>query len=354
MDCKLILVTGGLGFIGKHFVKRCLELGHFVTNVDVVNYAADRFANEGFLRHPNYRHIAEDIAALGHLPDSDVIVNFAAESHVDNSIVDNQQFCYSNILGVQRLLELVRVKNPHEAPLFVQISSDEVYGDIANGRHSECDPMRPSNPYSATKAAADMLVLGWARTYGLRYNIVRMTNNYGPFQYPEKLIPKSILRMRRGLPALMHGDGSYVRSWVHVADAAEALLTILDKGERNTVYNVRGDDELPNIDVLRKLARILNRSESEAFVSVPNRVGQDIRYSLDDSRLRALGWQPTRVFDEELTKIAVDDDFMRFLGGNSFAPYQSDGFGATEVAAEYDFKHFLSERATMIHQESRR
>jgi len=318
MCSELILVTGGLGFIGKHFIKRCLELGHFVTNVDVVNYAADRCANEEFLRHSNYRHIAEDIAALSHLPESDVIVNFAAESHVDNSITDNHQFCHSNILGIQRLLELTRVKNPHEAPLFVQISTDEVYGDIAFGRHGESDPMRPSNPYSATKAAADMLVLGWARTYGLRYNIVRMSNNYGPFQYPEKLIPKSILRMRRGLPALMHGDGSYVRSWLHVADAVEAVLTIAAKGEHDTVYNVRGDVELPNIEVLRNLARILNRPEAEAFVSVPNRVGQDLRYSLDDSRVRALGWRPTRVFDEELIRIAANDDIKRFfLGGRA-------------------------------------
>ncbi|MCH9701806.1 MAG: GDP-mannose 4,6-dehydratase [Actinomycetia bacterium] len=313
MDSKLILVTGGLGFIGKHFIKRCLELGHFVTNVDVVNYTADRFANEEFLRHANYRHIAEDIAALSHLPETDMLVNFAAESHVDNSIADSRQFCYANVIGVQRLLELVRGKNSWDAPVFVQISTDEVYGDIASGRHDESNLLRPSNPYSATKAAADMLVLGWARTYGLCYNIVRMANNYGPFQYPEKLIPKSVLRMRRGLPAPMHGDGSYLRSWLHVADSAEALLTIMDKGERNTVYNVSGDDELPNIEVLRKLARILDRPEAGAFASVPNRIGQDIRYSMDDSRVRALGWRPTRVFDEELARIVTEDDFTRFI-----------------------------------------
>jgi len=313
MRSKLILVTGGLGFIGKHFARRCLEAGHFVTNVDVVNYAADRLANDEFKSHRNYRHIHEDIANLSHLPESDFLVNFAAESHVDNSIADSRQFCHSNVIGVQRLLELVRAKSTREAPLFVQISTDEVYGDITSGRHTVSDPLRPSNPYSATKAAADMLVIGWARTYGIHYNIVRMTNNYGSNQYHEKLIPKSAWRMRRGLPALMHGDGSYVRSWLHVEDSVDAILTIMERGEHNTIYNVHGDLELPNIEVLRRLARIYGIPEEKAFIAVPNRVGQDVRYSLDDSALRALGWRPKRDFDAELAKIAREDDFKRFL-----------------------------------------
>jgi len=313
MKAKLVLVTGGLGFIGKHFVKRCLDLGAFVTNVDIVNYAADRFANEEFKAHSNYRHLEADVASLSHLPECDCLVNFAAESHVDNSIADSRKFCHSNIIGVQQLLELTRAKTASGAPHFIQISTDEVYGDIAEGRHTELDPLRPSNPYSATKAAADMLVIGWARTYGLRYNIVRMTNNYGLNQYPEKLIPKSALRMRRGLPALMQGDGSYLRCWLHVEDSVEAILTIINKGELNTIYNVRSDCELPNIEVLRKLAAVLGVPEKDAYIGIPNRVGQDIRYSLDDSRLRVLGWKPERNFDEELGKIAMGDDFRRFL-----------------------------------------
>lgn len=313
MKSKLILVTGGLGFIGKHFIKRCLADGHFVTNVDVVNYAADRFANEEFKGHPNYRHLQQDIAELDHLPECDFLVNFAAESHVDNSIADNRKFCLSNIMGMQRLLELTRAKHATGAPVFVQISTDEVYGDIVDGKHMETDPLRPSNPYSATKAAADMLLLGWARTYKLRYYIVRMTNNYGPNQYPEKLIPKSAWRMRRGMPALMHGDGSYFRSWLHVEDSVEAILTMMEKGEMNSIYNVHGNCELRNIEVLRKLAAVLGVPESEAFVAIPNRVGQDVRYSLDDSRMQALGWKPTKNFDEEIRKIAFEDDFKRFL-----------------------------------------
>jgi dTDP-glucose 4,6-dehydratase len=313
MKSKLVLVTGGLGFIGKHFVRRCLELGHFVTNVDVVNYAADRFVNIEFKEHHNYRHLQTDVANVGYLPECDVLVNFAAESHVDNSIADSRQFCHSNIIGVQRLLELTRAKTATGAPLFVQISTDEVYGDIAEGRHTESDSLRPSNPYSATKAAADMLVMGWARTYGLRYNIVRMSNNYGPNQYPEKLIPKSAWRMRRGLPALMQGDGSYLRSWLHVEDSVDAILAVVEKGEPNTIYNVHADNELPNIEVLRKLAHILGVPEEKAFIAIPNRVGQDIRYSLDDSRIRSLGWKPSRDFDKELRRIAVEDDFKRFV-----------------------------------------
>jgi dTDP-glucose 4,6-dehydratase len=313
MRPKLILVTGGLGFIGKHFIKACLEAGHYVTNVDVINYAADRVAMREFAEYPKYRLIHDDIATLSHLPETDYIVNFAAESHVDNSIADNAKFCHTNILGVQRLLELCRARYPVDGPHFIQISTDEVYGDIVNGEHKESDPPKPSNPYSATKAAADMLVLGWARTYGVKYNVLRITNNYGNHQYPEKLIPKSCWRIARGLPALMHGDGSYRRSWLHVEDTVDAILTVIDKGTMNRVYNVKGDDEMPNIDVLRKLAKLLRVDEAAAYTAVPNRVGQDVRYSLDDSALRALGWKPTRNFDVELAKIVEDIDFQRFI-----------------------------------------
>ena len=313
MKSKLIFVTGGLGFIGKHFVKRCLDMGHFVTNVDIVNYAADRIANEAFKAHKHYRHIEEDIANLSHLPESDFLVNFAAESHVDNSIANNRQFCHSNVIGVQRLLELTRAKAALGAPHFIQISTDEVYGDINEGRHSESDPLRPSNPYSSTKAAADMLILGWARTYGLKYNIIRMSNNYGSNQYPEKLIPKSAWRMHRGLPALLQGDGSYIRSWLHVEDSVEAILKVIENGDPNGIYNVQNSDELSNIEVVEKISSIIGVKKEEAYIFIPNRVGQDVRYSLDDSRIRALGWKPLRNFDKELKKIVEEDDFKRFI-----------------------------------------
>jgi dTDP-glucose 4,6-dehydratase len=277
-----------------------------------MNYAADRVAMEEFKQFENYRFIQKDIADLDHIPEAEYIVNFAAESHVDNSIVDNRQFCRTNILGTQQLLELARSRMS-AAPHFLQVSTDEVYGDTRDGKHNEDDYLRPSNPYSSTKAAADMLVYGWSRTYGLSYNIVRMSNNYGQHQYPEKLIPRSIWRMSRGLPAIMHGDGSYVRGWLHAEDTVEAILTVIDRGESNTVYNIAGDIELENIEVLNRIAEIFDVNPMEAIRTVDNRIGQDIRYSMDDSRIRALGWRPQRNFDEALREIAETVNPDRFM-----------------------------------------
>jgi dTDP-glucose 4,6-dehydratase len=308
----IIVVTGGLGFIGKHFVRRCLEDGRVIKNVDRISYAADHVAKREFEEFRNYRLTNVDIKNLDFLPECDVIVNFAAESHVDNAITNAREFCGTNILGVQRILDLVRRKQAAERPLFVHISTDEVYGDISVGKHSETDGLAPSNPYAATKAAADMLVMSWGRTYGITWNIVRPANNYGMHQYPEKLIPKSSWRMKRGLPAIMHGDGRYVRAWLHAEDTVDAVLTIIDKGGRGTIYNVGGSVERRNIEVLRAIARILKVSEEKAWIPVEDREGQDIRYSLDDSRIRALGWRPRRDFDTELRAVVETLDVSRF------------------------------------------
>jgi dTDP-glucose 4,6-dehydratase len=308
----IVVVTGGLGFIGKYFVRRCLEDGHFVRNIDRMNYAADLAVNAELARFSNYRFMNADIRDLDFLPQCDVLVNFAAESHVDNAISNSRNFCTANILGVQNLLELVRNKMAAERPRFIQISTDEVYGDISEGSHRENDMLVPSNPYAATKAAADMLVKSWGRTYGITWNIIRPTNNYGLHQYPEKLIPKSAWRMKRGLPAIMHGDGSYVRSWLHTEDTADAILTIIEKGEVNRIYNIGSDTELHNIDVLRAIAKLLDVPEQKAWISVEDRSGQDIRYSLDDKALRALGWRPRRRFIDELAKIVNGLDVSRF------------------------------------------
>jgi dTDP-glucose 4,6-dehydratase len=312
MRRRVLIVTGGLGFIGKHFVRRCLDMGDYITNIDVMNYAADRIANAEFQQYDNYRFVQQDITDLKHIVEAEYIINFAAESHVDNSIVNNLQFCRTNILGTQQLLELTRSRMS-AAPHFVQISTDEVYGDTIDGIHYENHPLRPSNPYSSTKAAADMLLHGWSRTYDLEYNIVRMSNNYGPHQYPEKLIPRSLWRMSRGLPAIMHGDGTYIRSWLHVEDTVDAILKVLDEGEMNTIYNISGDTELQNREVLERIAKIYGIDTSDAFQSVKNRVGQDLRYKMDDSRIRALGWKPTRNFDVCLQEIADTIDPERFL-----------------------------------------
>jgi dTDP-glucose 4,6-dehydratase len=309
---EVFIVTGGLGFIGKHFVRRLLDEGRVVKNIDKVSYAADHVVMAEFKEYRNYRFQEADICTLDFLPQCDVIVNFAAESHVDNAITNAHKFCMTNFLGVQNLLELTRAKQAPERPLFVQISTDEVYGDIAEGSHSESAMLVPSNPYSATKAAADMLVNSWGRTYDVPWNIVRPANNYGLHQYPEKLIPKSAWRMKRGTPAIMHGDGTYLRSWLHADDAAEAILTVIEKGERNAIYNAGSDTERRNIDVLQAIATILKVPRDKAWIGVEDRSGQDIRYCLDDARLRALGWRPRRNFDEELEKIIDDLDVSRF------------------------------------------
>jgi dTDP-glucose 4,6-dehydratase len=313
MNKNIIFVTGGLGFIGKHFITKCLELGHFIINIDAIKYSSDRFINEKFKQYENYKFIHCDIVDLAYLPECDFIVNFAAESHVDNSISSNKEFCKSNIMGVQRLLELVRAKNLMERPKFIQISTDEVYGDIISGQHLETDLLNPSNPYSATKASADMLVIGWGRTYNINFNIIRMTNNYGSNQYPEKLIPKSILRLKRGKAALLHGDGSYIRSWLHVNDSINAILSVMEKGNNKEIYNVHGNLELKNIEVINKIIKLMNIKFSPPYYFIDNRVGQDIRYSLNDNKIRALGWQPIENFDIQLNKIINSDSYERFL-----------------------------------------
>ena len=309
---EIVVVTGGLGFIGKHFVRRCLESGRFVKNIDKISYAADRSVSSEFAAFKNYRFYEADVCKLDFLPECDVFVNFAAESHVDNAITNAQKFCQTNLLGVQNCLELVRLKSEYERPLFLQVSTDEVYGDIHEGAHLKSDALNPSNPYSATKAAADMLVRSWGRTYGVPWNIVRPTNNYGFHQYPEKLIPKSTWRMRRGLQAVMHGDGSYVRSWLHVEDTVDAILMIIERGKRNQIYNIGSGEELTNVSVLRAIASILGIAEDKAWVAVADRSGQDIRYSVDDAKLRALGWTARRRFHSELPAIIAELDTSRF------------------------------------------
>lgn len=311
-NASIIFVTGGLGFIGKHFVRSALQSGCYVKNVDKVSYAADLVAKQEFENHKNYRFIKADIRDLDFLPECDVVVNFAAESHVDNAITNARKHCESNFLGVQNCLELVRRKLTSEQPLFIQISTDEVYGDIRSGTHSETDILVPSNPYSATKAAADMLIMSWGRTYGVKWNIIRPTNNFGHHQYPEKLIPKSTWRLSRGLKAVLHGDGSYMRSWLHADDTVEAIWAVIRSGERNAIYNAGADIELANIDVLRRISKILGVPEEKAWAHIEDRSGQDVRYALNDARLRALGWSPKRQFDAELESIVQSFDASRF------------------------------------------
>ena len=220
------LVTGGRGFIGSHFVEKALRKGHTVIDIDKMTYAANEILP--WDNNENYTLLREDIGEIKHLPKCDVIINFAAESHVDNSIKASEVFLKSNVLGVHNLLELVRGKEKYNRPLFFHISTDEVYGDKLHGSFVETDKLTPSNPYSATKAAAEMLVLSYARTYGIDYIITRSANNYGPRQYHEKLIPRCLDCIETNTRIPVHGDGTYIRDWTYVEDNVDGIFCILE------------------------------------------------------------------------------------------------------------------------------
>jgi len=287
----IYLVTGGRGFIGSHFVEMLLEQGHYVVDIDKITYAANRELPWDY--DSKYKHIKEDICNIDHLPNCDIIVNFAAESHVDNSIESPKVFLKSNTDGVFNILNLLRAK-VYEKPLFIHISTDEVYGDVNEGEKTEESILNPSNPYSATKAAAEMLINAYARTFQIDYQIVRSTNNYGPRQYPEKLIPRIIHSIDTGQKIPIHGDGSYVRDWLYVKDNARAIYKICSHNERNQTWNVSAYNYMTNLDVVRNICSwkgIENWMDHVNFVE--NRMGQDYRYSISSQKLRnELNWTP--------------------------------------------------------------
>ncbi len=305
---KILCVTGCLGFIPSYFVIKCLKRGWMVYGIDKMTYAA----NESFLEHlekyDNFKFLKADIKDLNSLLDCDYVVNFAAESHVGNSIINSDEFINTNIVGTKNLLDLVRFKpkNCGKQPIFLHISTDEVYGDILQGHHTEEDLLHPSNPYSAAKAAADMLVLAWSRTYDLQYLIVRPTNNYGIRQYPEKLIPLSVKNLLRGRKISLHNNGTPIRNWLHADDTAEAVLTLIDNKVVNEIYNVSGDFEQQNSETVRKIIKSFYGTDDnwENYVDYSyERKGQDVRYCLDDHKIRNLGWKPKRIFDNEIQSI---------------------------------------------------
>ncbi|MEK7133860.1 MAG: GDP-mannose 4,6-dehydratase [Patescibacteria group bacterium] len=295
---KKILVTGGLGFIGSHFITLLLKRGYGVVNIDKVTYAVRKDLN--FERHENYEFIKADISELKALPIGiSHVVNFAAESHVDNSIRMNYAFLKSNSEGVYNLLELIRVLPPKERPTFIQISTDEVYGDILEGSFSETDRLNPSNPYSASKASADMFVHAWTRTYGIRTRICRSSNNYGYGQNAEKLVPRTMKMAYKGIKMTVHGNGSYVREWTYVGDNCEAIFLVMTKGKDGEIYNISSGESLTNLEVVKKVLKIMGRAD-DFYELVPNRPGQDVRYSVTSEKIRALGWSPTTTLEQHL------------------------------------------------------
>lgn len=288
-----ILVTGGRGFIGSHFVEECLKLGYSVTDIDCITYAGNKTLPwDG---NPNYELIQTDIAKIEHLPSCDILVNFAAESHVDNSISAPSKFLHTNLYGVFNLLELIRGKPIYERPLFFQISTDEVYGDIVGGQFYESSVLKPGNPYAASKASAEMLLLSYHKTYDIKYMITRCTNNYGSRQFKEKLIPKSIDCIRNNKKIPLHGDGSYVRDWIYVKDHVSAIIFLMNQQIKNQIFNVCSDMPMTNLEVVNKVLEWENitKNRYNYYEYVENRWGQDLRYSISNKKIKDLGWSPT-------------------------------------------------------------
>lgn len=306
---KVVYITGCLGLIGSHLTRLCLKNGWYVKGVDKITYAARSELLTEFFNYPNFDFIEDDICNLDRLIDCDYFINTAAETHVDNSIRRSDDFLKSNVNGVHNILELLRTykKEGIITPTLLHFSTDEVYGDIKSGEHIETDILKPSNPYSATKAAADQLVLAWSRTYGTPYVIVRPTNNYGIGQYAEKLIPKACRCLKLGKKIPLHDMGKPIRNWLHAEDTALGVIKIIESGKQNEIYNIAGGFEQSNIDTVKKimkayLGRVPDNLENYIDFSV-RRAGQDVRYSLNDQKLRELGWSPTKIFDSEIKKI---------------------------------------------------
>jgi len=305
MNKKVVYVTGCLGFIGYHVATCCLNRGWYVIGVDSMTYAANENLLPHLMSYHTFKFIKSDINDLRSLHDCDYVINTAAETHVDNSIISSHVFLNSNINGVHHLLQLIQQKSKYTMPVFLHFSTDEVYGDIVEGSHKETDLLKPSNPYSATKAAADMLICAWARTFNLPYIIVRPTNNYGEGQYVEKLIAKSCKYLQLGRKIPLHEKGAPRRTWLHVSDTAVAIVKIIESGVVNEIYNISGNYEDSNFNVVKKIVMLYNSSEEyEDFINCTfTRTGQDVRYSIDDNKLKALGWAAEANFDDELSKV---------------------------------------------------
>jgi dTDP-glucose 4,6-dehydratase len=301
-----LLVTGGAGFIGSSYVRRIRRLRpeDRVVNVDALTYAGNLENLRDLERDNGHVFVRADIRDGDAMRDLmtrhaiDAIVNFAAESHVDRSILSAQPFLDTNVGGTLRLLEAARAAGVRR---FVQVSTDEVYGTLGpTGAFEETTPVAPRSPYSASKAAADHFVLAFHHTYGMDVVITRCSNNYGPFQFPEKLIPLMILNALEGAPLPVYGDGLQVRDWIHVEDHCAAIDAVLARGRGGDVYNLGAENDRPNLDVVRAILRLCGRDES-LIRHVPDRPGHDRRYAMNAGKIRAeLGWRPERDFDAGL------------------------------------------------------
>jgi dTDP-glucose 4,6-dehydratase len=299
-----IVVTGGAGFIGSNFVRHVLEEHpeDSVVVLDKLTYAGRMESLQDLMTYERMEFVQGDIcdpvAVRTVLENCDAVVNFAAESHVDRSIEEPGHFIQTDVYGTYVLLEEVRRAGIER---YLQVSTDEVYGSIPEGSFTEESPLDPSSPYSASKAGGDLVVAAYCQTFGVNAVICRSSNNYGPYQYPEKLIPLCVLNALHGDPLPVYGDGMQVRNWLYVTDNCRALYLALQEGTAGEVYNIGGPDELPNIDVVRRILELTGRDES-LIEYVRDRLGHDRRYSLSSKKIAALGWRAAIGFEEGLEK----------------------------------------------------
>jgi dTDP-glucose 4,6-dehydratase len=299
-----ILVTGGAGFIGSNFIRHMLGKypDYQIVNLDKLTYAGNPENLRDIENDSRYRFVKGDICDAevvdGLAEECDAIINFAAETHVDRSIEDPRSFVVTDVLGTGTLLMAV---NKYKVGRFLHISTDEVYGSILSGSFKESDPLGPSSPYSASKAGADLLCMAYFTTYGTPVTITRSSNNFGPYQYPEKLISLFVTRALEGKKLPLYGDGRNSRDWIYVEDNCRAIDTVFHKGGEGEIYNVGGGNEYENIDIARKILAILNKPD-DLIEYVTDRKGHDRRYALDPTRISKLGWSPDRGFDDALAE----------------------------------------------------
>jgi dTDP-glucose 4,6-dehydratase len=309
-----ILVTGGSGFIGSNFIRTLLDqnINYQILNLDKLTYGSNPANLEELEPRKNYRFIKGDICdpelVRKITAEVETVINFAAETHVDRSISNPEPFLQTNTLGVLNLLEACRTNDLR----FIQVSTDEVYGSSLNGQaFKETDRLETSSPYSASKAAGDMLVQAYHKTYGLKAVTTRCTNNFGPYQFPEKFIPKTIIRAQRDLKIPIYGSGHQIRDWIHVLDHCEALESVIKKGRAGEIYNIAGGNQIENTQAAETILKILGKPLS-LIEHVEDRPGHDFRYRLDSSKIREeLGWKPKRNFDQglqETVKWYVDNE----------------------------------------------
>lgn len=301
---KRVLVTGGAGFIGSHFVRRVLR-SHpdwEVTNFDRLTYSGNLANLRDVEENPRYRFVQADICDLRVLEEAsrraDAVVHFAAETHVDRSIDDDQDFLRTNVLGTRCVLDVIR---RFEIPRYLHISTDEVYGSIDEGAAEEGSPLRPNSPYAASKAAGDLLVRAYQKTFGIPAIILRSSNNFGPFQYPEKVIPLFITHLLERKKVPLYARGENRRDWIYVEDHCEAIEIVLEKGKEGEIYNAGGGNELSNRELTLKILKHFGVGE-DWIQFVADRPGHDFRYALDWSKVQKLGFRPSHSFDEALEK----------------------------------------------------